>query len=144
MKRAGSTASCDIKNDIGIHLAGRAGVTFGDMLAFVRGGVGVSRITESAAVDARNLLSCTQFNGINCAAFVPGALAIQSKTDWLPSAIIGAGFEHNVGPAFVRLEGEIEAVALHNRTFGGGVGQSGAAAEPYWFAHVIAAAGVRF
>lgn len=139
----GSTASYAIKNDIGLHLAGRAGVTFGDTLAFVRGGVGVSRVTESAALDGRNLFSCTQFNGINCVAFVPGTLTTQTKRDWIPSALIGAGFEHNIGPAFVRLEGEIEAVALHNRTFGG-IAQSGMPAEPYWFARAIVAAGIRF
>jgi hypothetical protein len=132
-----------IKNDAGLHVAGRIGMTFDQTLVFMRGGVGASHISERASFDARNFSSCTNFfNGV-CTAFQSGILSTGAKSNWIPSAIIGAGIEQNFGAFFVRAEGEIEAVALH-QTLLGGAGNAGTAAEPYWFARVMASVGVRF
>jgi hypothetical protein len=131
-----TTSSYEIKNDAGLHVSGRLGAALGDTLMFVRGGAGVTHISEIATFDARNLTPCTFFAG--CL-----TVAVGSKERWTPSATIGAGIEQNFGSFFARAEGEIEAIALHN-TILSTAGNAGAAAEPYWFARVIASVGMRF
>lgn len=139
-----SSSSYDIKNDAGLHLAGRVGATFGDTLAFLRGGVGVSHIVETATSDARALTLCSGWNTSGlCTITAQGTLQAYSASTWVPSAVVGAGIEHNIGPAFVRLEAELEALSLHQKRLGN-IGQSGNVAEPYWFARAIAAVGIRF
>lgn len=137
-----SIADYRLKNNAGIHISGRAGLTFDQTLVFMRGGVGVSHISESATVDGRNLLGC---GDIFCTTTtgVLGNLKTGSVSKWVPSAVFGAGIEQNVGPIFIRAEGEIEAVAQHQTIFPG-MGGAGATAEPYWLARAMASAGIRF
>src|SRR5438477_3403591 len=87
-----------IENDTGVHIAGRAGLFFDNTLVFVKGGIGVSHMHESALSDT--------------SAFFFGSRLTGNRTRWLPSAIVGAGIEQNFGRVFVRAEGELEAVSL--------------------------------
>jgi len=136
--------SYSVKNDAGVHVAARVGVTFNDTLAFVRGGVGATHIRESATVDATGLFSCIAVSVSGaCLSTLPGPLQGAVRSRWAPSAIVGAGLEHNFGPIFGRLEGEIETIASQQTPFVG-LGSAGATSEPLWFARVMASIGVRF
>jgi hypothetical protein len=130
-----------IENNAGVHIAARAGFTFDQTLVFMRAGVGASHVVETAVRDQRGLTFCTFTPSLGCT-FGPGALVTASKTNWVPSALLGVGIEQNFGPFFARAEGEIEVLALHQTTFP--IAIAGASAEAYWFARVMASVGVRF
>ena len=133
----------EVVNDAGLHIAARAGLLFDQTLIFLRAGVGASHVRESGSFDARNSVTCTNFVNSACVTSIPGTLSSASRSRWIPSAIVGAGIEQNFGPAFVRAEAELEAVALQATSLQS-VANTGATSEPYWFARVMASVGVRF
>jgi len=132
-----------LQNDTGLHIAARGGLLFDGTLLFARAGVGASHVQENGSVDTRGITGCSIFGQFGCIAPFAGALTVAGKSRWVPSAVFGVGAEHNFGPVFARIEGEIETLALQQTIFSG-VGTSGATSEPYWFARVMASVGLRF
>lgn len=137
-------ANYQIKNDAGVHIAARAGITFDQTLVFARAGVGASRIVESGSLDTRTLATCSAFGPFgNCLGYQNGTLTTLSNTRWLPSAVFGAGIEQNIGPFFARAEGEIEMTSLRGSNFNT-FATAGTVNDVYWTARAMAAVGMRF
>lgn len=139
-----------ISNDYSSHISGRIGATFRDTLIFLKAGIGVSQITESAQSDARSAYVCVN---VGCPGGRFGNVGAFSVSTWLPSVTAGIGIEQNFGRWFGRLAGEIEAINLgsHSETirtsrsdsFSVNFGAS-ANSDLFWSSRVTGSIGVRF
>jgi hypothetical protein len=144
---AGSAStSYSFKNDIGLHLALRGGLTFDDLLIFGKVGVGASRIAESFASDERGIAItfCTPGVFISpCYGPVatPPGLRTSNVTSWVPSALLGVGVEKQWGPVFGRVGADFEAFNLPTTTT---IVGSSSSAQITWVTRGTAMVGYRF
>ena len=141
-----ASSSYSFKNDIGLHLALRAGLTFDDLLIFGKVGVGASRISESFASDERGIAIAFCTPGVfispcyGSVASLPG-LRTSNVTSWVPSALLGVGVEKQWGPVFGRVGADFEAFNLPNTTTLVG---SSSSAQITWVTRGTAMVGYRF
>lgn len=132
-----STPSVSYNVDASVHAAIRAGLAFGDTLAFVKAGAGIAhtnQVTRSDLTGAR----CTAVGFVGgatvCTQQSPLVSVLNENRSWVPSVLFGLGIEHNFGPVFGRIEAEAEAISHFNQ-----------AQQPwFWTARAMAAVGVRF
>jgi len=93
------------KNDAGVHLSGRIGAAFGDILIFGKFGAGASRLKETFSADQTGAFRCANFGVGPCAT---GGAASFTQTRWVPSLIVGVGAERNLGAFFARGAVDVE------------------------------------
>lgn len=93
--------------DGGLAVTGRWGYAFSGFMPFLKAGLGVAQLTEQVDFDATGSRSCTLGPPVSC---TTGGRVASRTSRWLPSAVFGAGIEVPIGRAFVRLDGEVEAV----------------------------------
>jgi opacity protein-like surface antigen len=93
--------------DGGLAVTGRWGYAFSGFMPFLRAGLGVAQLTEQVDFDATGSRSCSLGPPVSC---TTGGRVASRTSRWLPSAVFGAGIEVPIGRAFVRLDGEVEAV----------------------------------
>jgi opacity protein-like surface antigen len=93
--------------DSGLAVTGRWGYAFSGFMPFLKAGLGMARLSEQVDFDATGSRSCTVGPPVSCTS---GGRVASRTGRWLPSAVFGAGVEVPVGRAFVRVDGEVEAV----------------------------------
>jgi len=131
-----SSPSSGFNVDSSVHAAIRAGLAFGDTLAFVKAGAGMAHANEFARSDVKG--TRCDFSIFVVDRFVCGqrgtlASIVNENNAWLPSVLFGLGIEHNFGPVFGRIEVEAEGISRFNQNL-----------DLYWTARAMAAIGYRF
>jgi hypothetical protein len=131
-----SSPSSGFNVDASLHASTRAGLAFGDTLAFVKAGAGMAHTNEFARSDVK--ATRCDFGVFVGNTFVCGQRSVlpsivNENSAWLPSVLFGLGIEHNFGPVFGRIEIEAEGVSRFNQTL-----------DWYRTARAMAAVGVRF
>jgi opacity protein-like surface antigen len=93
--------------DSGLAVTGRWGYAFSGFMPFVKAGLGMAKLSEQVDFDATGSRSCTAGPPVSCTS---GGRVASRTSRWLPAAVFGAGLEVPLGRAFIRLDGELEAV----------------------------------
>jgi SOS-response transcriptional repressor LexA len=113
-----ATPSSGFNVDASIHAAIRAGLAFGDTLAFVKAGAGIAHASEFTRSDVNGTrcdLSGFAGNTLVCVQRSQLPSPVSSNQAWVPSVLFGLGIEHNFGPIFGRVEVEAEGISRFNQ-----------------------------
>jgi hypothetical protein len=126
------------KNEGGVQLAGRVGMSFADTMLFAKLGVGAARLTHQFVLN-QTPQTPLQFSLLPLASWASTAI-------WTPTYVAGLGIEQNFGRVFIRLSGEMEYMnpqVTDGINVSGGFAGSATANEPIWTARGLAMIGAR-